>query len=70
MLNDEQLWDKCGSGQRITFDDLGLDPYTRRNNTQIHRKDFGISNMAQLYYNIGIVLISGMVIGLLVITLI
>lgn len=40
MLNDEQLWAKCGSGQRITFEDIGLDPSKHRNGTQILREGF------------------------------
>ncbi len=70
MLNDEQLWDKCCSGQRITFGDLGLDPTTRKYKTEIRSEDRAVYNTANLCYGIGITIISGMVVGLLVMTFI
>ena len=70
MLNDEQLWAKCGSGQRITFEDMGLDPTKHRNGTQIHREGFEISEGVSLCYNIGMIILTAIGVVLLVMTLI
>ena len=42
MLTDEQLWQKCGSGQTITREDIGLSSDNRHDGTQILREGFDI----------------------------
>ena len=36
MLSNDELWNKCGTGQRITYDDIGLDPSKHINGTQTY----------------------------------
>ena len=40
MLTDEQLWQKCGSGQTITKEDIGLSGDNRHDGHQTLREGF------------------------------
>jgi len=44
MLNDEQLWDKCGTGQKITYEDIGLDPSKHSNAIQTYSESFELAS--------------------------
>lgn len=57
MLNDEQLWAKCGSGQKITYDDIGLDPSKHCNGIQTYSESFELSSEIDIFREIGASLI-------------
>lgn len=40
VLNDEELWNKAGSGQPITRDDMGLNQNNRENGLQSLNEGF------------------------------
>ena len=42
-LSNDDLWDKAGSGQPITRDDLGISSDTRNNGTQVLKEGFDLS---------------------------
>ena len=66
MLTDEQLWEKCGSGQRITFEDIGLDPSKHRNGTQILREGFTVCTFVDVLKEFGVTLLIILAISLFI----
>jgi hypothetical protein len=57
MLNDEQLWDKCGTNKKITHDDIVLDPQNYHNNTQTYTENFELASDIDIFREIGVSLI-------------
>ena len=57
MLNDEQLWNKCGTGQKITYDDIGIDPPNHKDGLQTYREGFELDSDIDIFRELGISLI-------------
>lgn len=45
VLSDEEIWDKAGSGQPITHDDLGLKKDNRKDGTVVLTEGFDFSSV-------------------------
>ena len=61
MLNDEQLWDKCGTGQKITYEDIGIDPPNHKDGLQTYREGFELDSDINIFTElaIGFIMIIG-----------
>ena len=57
MLNDKQLWDKCGTCHKITYDDIGLDPSKHSNGIQTYTESFELASDIDIFREIGVILI-------------
>ena len=66
MLTDEQLWDKCGSGQPITREDLGLSSENRHNGVQTLREGFEVPENGTIIANVMADIIVILLIGIII----
>lgn len=57
MLNNEQLWDKCGTCQKITYRDLGINPSKHNNGIQTYAESFELASDIDIFREIGVSLI-------------
>ena len=57
MLSNDELWDKCGTGHKFTFEEIGLDPQKHKNGTQTLVEGFELKSDIDIFREIGVALI-------------
>ena len=53
MLSNDELWDKCGTGHKFKFEEIGLDPSKHHNGTQVLREGFELESDIDIFREIG-----------------